>query len=123
MTVVLSYDKQGRLVEQFTDDPDFQPAGSENSLPPGKVSISYDDVKHEKSTVYSGKEGTLSSTVTYDSTGAAVAFSFKSVGESMEMRLVCTSDSHENWTSCQQVVRNGGLSKVTKKWRRTITYR
>lgn len=123
VTVILRYDGQGRLVEQLTDDPDFEPAGSENSLPPGKVSITYDDAKHQKSTVYYSKEGTLAATVTYDSTGVAIGLSFEAGSESMDMKLKCASDGHDNWTACQQVVHHAGVTKITKKWRRTITYR
>jgi hypothetical protein len=123
LKVAFSYDNEGRLIEQNTDAHDSEPAGSENELPPGKVSITYDDVKHTRRTTYTGKEGTLFSTVTYDSTGATTAMSFGTGSETIETKLECTYDSHENWTNCQQVVKAAGVSTVGKIWRRTITYR
>jgi hypothetical protein len=123
LKVTFSYDKEGRLVEQNTDAHDFEPAGSEQELPPGKVSIVFDDIRHTKNTVYSGKEGFLSSIVTYNSSGAAIGAAYQTGDQSFETKLECTYDSHENWTSCRQLAKNGGVSSVTEMWRRTITCR
>jgi hypothetical protein len=72
--------------------------------------------------VYSGQEGFISSTVTYNSTGAAIGLALETEGESFDSKLECTNDGHENWATCQQVVKPAGVT-VGKAWRRTITYR
>jgi hypothetical protein len=48
LSITFKYDAKGRLAEQNVDPYDFEPAGGEHELPPGKVSIAYDDVKHTK---------------------------------------------------------------------------
>jgi hypothetical protein len=123
LKVAFSYDKDGRLTEQNTDPYDVEPAGGEHELPPGKVSITYDDYKHTKTTVYSGKEGSLFSIVTYDSTEAAIGAVAEAGGGSFETNLECTYDSHGNWASCQQIVKSAGVRKISKAWRRTTIYR
>jgi len=122
--VAFRYDTQGRLVEQTADDYDLEAGSDERSLPPGKVSVEYDDVAHTKTTAYSLKElGEWSSTVTYDATGAAIAKSFEINGRSGETRLDCAYDSHGNWTNCAEVGGLAGANVADRVWRRTITYR
>ena len=123
ITVHFTYDKQGRLVEQNTEDYDIEPSGGESELPPGKVSISYDDVAHTKKTAYSRKEGVITSTITLDSAGATVAAYFETGTETLDTKLECKYDSRDNWTSCQQIAKRAGVSAVTKDWRRAMTYR
>jgi hypothetical protein len=123
LKVAFSYDREGRLVEQNTDAYDFEPSTGEQELPPGKVSIVYDDTRHTKKTEYSGKEGFLSSTVTYNSVGEAIGAAYRTGEESFQTNMDCIYDSHENWTSCRQLVKRGGVSTITKVWRRTIIYR
>ena len=57
--VAFSYDSKGRLVEQSTDPYDFEAVESEHELPPGKIVITYDDLKQTKKTVYAGEEGII----------------------------------------------------------------
>jgi len=121
--VAFCYDPKGRLVLQNTDSYDFKPEGGENELPPGKVVITYDDVKHTRRTEYSSAEGEMVSTMTYDSAGAVIGAASFILGESTEAKLQCDFDTHGNWTSCDQVATGYGISKVAKRWRRTITYR
>jgi len=123
LNVDFRYDQQGRLVEQNTGAHDFEQAGSEHELPPGKISITYDDTKHTKTTSYYGPEGAISSTLTYNSSGAVIGMSVSTAGQSFDTKLQCTYDSHDNWTSCQQVVEEAAVNRVAKEWRRTITYR
>ena len=92
-------------------------------MPPGKISITYDDAKHTKTTAYSSQEGTLSSTLIYDSVGATIGESVLTAGRSLDVKIQCTYDSQNNWTSCQQFLEKAGASTVAKEWRRKITYR
>jgi hypothetical protein len=123
LKVTFSYDNKGRLVEQNADPHDFEPGGSEHELPPGKVAIAYDDVRHTRKTAYSGKEGSISSTITYNSTGSTMGVAVETAGESFEAKLECTYDDHENWTTCQRIARKAGASTVSNMWRRKMTYR
>lgn len=124
LRVSFKYDTRGRLVEQTTGDYDFRQPGMENELPPGTVTITYDDVNHTKKNLYSDKEGVFSSTVTLDTTGATVAQSVVTNRAAFRTKLECTYDSHGNWNDCQQVSSGEYLpSQSGKVWRRTITYR
>ncbi len=123
LKVVFTYGKKGRLLEQNTDEHTFEAAGSEQELPPGKVTISYDDLKHTRRTAYTSKEGSLASTVTFDSSGAVIGMAMDAGEESFEAKLECKYDSRENWVSCQQIVKKADLNMVGKVWRRAITYR
>ena len=96
---------------------------SNEQAPPGKISITYDDAKHTKTTSYTSPEGAISSTLTYDSSGPVIGLAASGAGQSFDARLQCTFDSKNNWTGCLQLVESEGSSTVTKEWRRTITYR
>jgi hypothetical protein len=124
LKIAFRYDGKGRLIEQDTGAHEFDGAGSEHELPPGKVSIAYDDVKHTKTTSYSGDDGLLALTETRTVSGATTAYV---VGGTKDMTLDtvihCTEDSHGNWTKCQLIVKTGGVDRVEKMWRRAITYR
>jgi ribosomal protein L31 len=111
------------LIEQDTDAHEFDKSGSEGELPPGKISIAYDDVKYTKTTSYSGDEGLLALTVTRNASGATIGSVGGTKGMTLDTVIHCTDDSHGNWTACQQIVKTGGVDRVEKMWRRTITYR
>jgi hypothetical protein len=121
--VAFRYDGKGRLIEQDTDAHEFDKSGSEGELPPGKISIAYDDVKYTKTTSYSGDEGLLALTVTRNASGATIGSVGGTKGMTLDTVIHCTDDSHGNWTACQQIVKTGGVDRVEKMWRRTITYR
>jgi hypothetical protein len=121
--VAFRYDGTGRLIEQDTDAHEFDKSGSEGELPPGKISIAYDDVKHTKTTSYSGDEGLLAFTETRNASGATIGFVIGAEGMSRDAMVHCTDDSHGNWTACQQIVNAGGVDRVEKMWRRKTTYR
>lgn len=54
------YDEHGRLVGHTTDAEKFSEAGAEHDLPPGTISISYDDKARTKTTRYTApKEGAM----------------------------------------------------------------
>ncbi len=112
------YDDKGRLIEQESDPRKVEP--SEHEVPPGKISIAYDDVNRTKTTLYSGDKGPLLSIVSYDANGATVGFSF---GLAFGARVECTNDNRGNWTACRQIGTTGSVETVTKIWRRQITYR
>ena len=121
--VTFRYDQKGRLVEQNTDPHEFERAGSEEELPPGKISIAYDDVKQTKTTEYKNQEGSLTSTLTLDGNGATIGIIAGTPGELTNIRIDCVYDDHGNWTTCRQVAQVSGINTVGKTWRRTITYR
>jgi len=123
LSVAFRYDEKGRLVEQNTGAHEFEKAGSEHELPPGKVSITYDDVKRTKTTAYSSNEGLIDLTVTRDENGATIGISGGTKNEPVDVRIECSYDSHKNWTNCQQMVKSSGVSTVAKIWHQTITYR
>jgi hypothetical protein len=118
--VAFKYDSRGRLLEQNTDAYKVEKTGSEFELPPGKVSIVYDDLKHTKTTTYSNEEGTLTSNLTYGADGATIGYAGGTKDEFYDMMLDCKYDSHGNWTTCQMSNRAGGTP--AKMWRRTIQY-
>jgi len=122
ITATFSYDEQGRLIEQLTDAGEPE---DEQSLPPGKVSLSYDDASRLRRTSYESKDGSLSSTVFLDSSGQTVGHSLEATATStsIALKLECTYDDHGNWTRCLRLVETGGTSKMTGAWRRSITYR
>jgi hypothetical protein len=117
------YDTKGRLVEQNNEAQKLEARANEQDVPLGKVLIDYDDVKRTKTTTYASSEGLLTSTVTYDATGGAIAMLVRTGNSDVDAKLECTYDSHQNWTSCQQITQRGGVSTVAKMWHRTITYR
>jgi hypothetical protein len=121
--VAFKYDSRGRLVEQNTDAYEFERSGSENELPPGRVSIVYDDLKRTKTTTYTGDEGTLASKLTFDSDGATIAVTGGTKNEFVHMHVDCEYDIHGNWTTCREMSKFEGVDVVAKTWRRTIKYR
>jgi hypothetical protein len=123
LRVTFRYDGKGRLIEQNTEAHEVKGPGSEQDLPPGKISITYDDAKHTKTTAYASNDGMLTSTLIYDIRGATIGMSGGIQDRTFDVHLECSSDSHENWTNCKQIARNRGVSEVNKLWRRTITYR
>jgi len=123
LKVSFRYDAKGRLVEQNNEAQKLEAGANEQDLPPGKVSIDYDDVKRTKTTTSASSEGLLTSTITYNASGATIAMTIKTNSSNSDVKLECTYDSHQNWTSCQQIAQRGGVRTIAKMWRRTITYR
>jgi hypothetical protein len=121
--VAFRYDETGRLIEQNTDAYESYKSEGEAGLPPGKISITYDDAKHTKTTSYSSNEGVITSTVTSNASGATIGFLIRSEGRIRDTVIHCTDDSRGNWIACQQTVNTDAGDKVEKMWRRTITYR
>ncbi len=121
--VVFRYDGVGRLIEQDTDAHEFDKSENEGALPPGKITIAYDDVKHTKTTSYLGDEGSLVFTVTHDASGATIGFAGGAEGGTLDAVVHCTNDRYGNWTACQQSVKTGGVDRVVRMWRRRIIYR
>jgi hypothetical protein len=122
LKVAFRYDGTGRLIEQDTAAHEFEKSGSEFELPPGKITIAYDDAKHTKTTSYSGDEGSLAYTVISDASGVTIGI-VSGAGSTLDAEVHCTDDSRGNWIACQQTVNTGGGDKVEKIWRRKITYR
>lgn len=124
LRVAFRYDGTGRLIEQDTAAHEFDKSGSEFELPPGKISIAYDDAKHTKTTSYSGDEASLAYTVTSNASGATIGFVSGANGTTLDTEIHCTDDSHGNWIACQlTVTKTGDVDRIEKVWRRKITYR
>jgi len=121
--VTFSYDQQGRLIRQDTDPYAFD-GGDEQTLPPGRVLLAYDDEKHSRNISYSSKEGSLSSTIMLDPAGATIGLVVQGgIRTAIGMKLECTYDSHGNWTQCRRLVDTAGSLRLTAAWRRAIEYR
>jgi hypothetical protein len=123
LKVFFRYDKKGRLIEQDTAAYAFDKS-NEQELPPGKISIVYDDVKNTKTTSYSGDEGSMVLAVARNASGATVGFTGGAGGVPIDSVIDCVYDSHGNWTTCRQT--SGGppaVNNIAKMWRRKITYR
>jgi hypothetical protein len=117
-------DEKGRVVEQTTDATKFSDSGAEQDLPPGTISIVYDDAMHTKTTKYSfAGEGTMQIVLTQDENGATIAYSMDTASERGFSKFECEYDGHANWTSCTQFVEQEGRQFVKQRYRRTITYR
>jgi hypothetical protein len=116
--VPFRYDANGRVMEQNTDADTVGRASEELQFPPGRVSITYDDVKRTKTTVYEHDENFLSSKVTYNAGGSAIAITSGTGGNMTDVKLECTYDSHENWTACQQIANQSNAATAVKMWRR-----
>lgn len=122
--VVFRYDEKGRLVQQTANVTTFGGTGSEDDLPPGTISIAYDDKIHTKTTKYSfPNEGSIEVVMTRDDGGATLGYTLAGAAQHSSMKLDCEYDRFANWTSCQQVVNNNGQKYVKERFRRTITYR
>ncbi len=121
--IFFRYDEQGRLVEQTTDAQKFSDSGAEHDLPPGTISIAYDDRIHTKTTRYSiPNQGSVESVVMQDESGATIGYSLNGGTEEASSKLECQYDRLANWISCRQIVENQGQRIIMKEFRRTITY-
>lgn len=121
--VVFRYDDLDRLLEQTTNATQFSKSGAEEDLPPGTISIAYDDAAHTTTTKYSFPgEGNMESAVTRDQAGATTSFTLKTGSERITSKLDCEYDSQGNWTTCRQIT-NTGMQQPAKTFRQTITYR
>ena len=96
----------------------------EQEIPPGKITVVYDDARHTKQTSYTSDEGQMLSTIQMDEQGLAIATSTNVSGTPAEaMSLEFENDDHGNWTTCRRYVISGPNRKQTGLWTRTITYR
>jgi len=121
--ILFVYDEQGRLLGQTTNATKLSKSGVENDLPPGTISITYDDNSHTRTTKYTVPgPGDLEATVQQDAAGATVAFRLKAEAATITSKLECEQDRQGNWTLCRQISIAEGQT-VTKTFRRTITYR
>jgi hypothetical protein len=104
--------------------PEFSDSGAESDLPPGTISIAYDDKMHTKSTKYSFPgEGTMEIVVTLDENGNTIGYTLQTGGTQQVSSLECEYDRVGNWTSCRQIVEGNGQRFTKEAFRRTITYR
>ena len=118
------YDSKGRMIEQVTEPYDVGDSGVEHAIPPGKVTVVYDDTKHTREISYSDGKESMSSITRFDESGAIVGSgTATNGGERSEAALECTYDSHGNWTECRQWLISEGNRTSNKLWRRAITYR
>jgi len=93
-------------------------------LPPGTISITYDDKEHTKTTKYSYPgEGTLEAVVTQNEGGATIGYALAGASLQASSKLECEYDRAGNWTSCRQIVEDSGQKFVKQGFRRTISYR
>ena len=123
-TLLLRYDEKGRLIEQTTDAKMFSTSGAEHDLPPGTISITYDDKAHTKTTRYAiANEGKLESVVTMNQEGVTLGYTLAGPDGPFSVNLECEYDGFGNWTSCREIVDSEGRKRVEKMSRRTITYR
>jgi hypothetical protein len=124
--VAFRYDAKGRLVEQDaqTDEPDDGP-GAEESVPPGKITLTYDDAQHTRTITYIHGDESMISKVRTDDAGSTLAWGM-SIGQSepsFQAELECSYDAHGNWTECRRWVTEGSRRHDNGLWRRAITYR
>ena len=118
------YDKSGKVIEFRKGRGDEIENHTTNFKRDAQGRLTgYDDMKHTKTTSYSGDEGSLAYTVTTDTRGATVGVAGGANGKDLGAEVHCTGDSHGNWIECQLITKNGGGEKVSKMWRRKITYR
>jgi hypothetical protein len=119
-----SYDERGRLTEQ---DADEDPAAQqdEQSIPDGKVRITYDDATGTRHIAYEGGGSRIASATRLDENDAILAITFSASGQPNppSAEFVCVYDAHGNWTECKRWATQGSERKVTGSWQRTITYR
>lgn len=121
--ILFQYDQQDRLVSQTTNAAGFSDSGAEQDLPPGTISIAYDDKLHGKTTKYSFPgEGDMETFVTQDDGGATTGFAMKAASEQTFSAIRCEYDRQGNWTRCRQISQSDG-PRISKDFRRTITYR
>jgi len=123
--VAFRYDAKGRLVEQDaqTDEPDGP--GSEESVPPGRITLTYDDARHTRTVSYAHGDESMISKIRTDDTGATLAWGM-SIGQSepsFQAELECSYDAHGNWTECRRWVTQGSRRQNNGLWRRAIAYR
>jgi len=85
--VAFRYDAKGRLIEQATDPYKLEPTGSEQSIPRGKVSLTYDDTKHTRETSYTDGSERIGSVLQFDAAGASIGYSLTGTGETGSFRL------------------------------------
>lgn len=83
----------------------------------------YDDEKGTRETSYKDGSEIIVSKARLDENGAILGLSTVVRGAEVTVDLVCTSDSHGNWTECKRWAGRGGESKLTGLWQRTLSYR
>lgn len=123
--VTFRYDAKARLIEQDAQADEPEGPGSEESIPPGKVALTYDDARHTRTMSYAHGDESMISKIRTDDTGATMAWGM-SVGQSepsFQAELECSYDAHGNWTECRRWVTEGTRRQDNGLWRRMITYR
>jgi hypothetical protein len=126
LRVAFRYDATGRLVEQVSEPHAVENTGSEFAVPPGKVTLVYDDAKHTREIWYVEGTERLNSTVEFDGAGAIVAMRMNTDGDSgnaVQVTLECSYDDHGNWTECRRLAALGEQRRMNGLWRRRLTYR
>lgn len=122
--VTFHYDDKGRLVSQVAETQKLGEGGDvEHAIPPGAITISFDDAKHTRKISYADWGEPFESTVELDETGAAIASAIATGRSSFQMVVECSSDAHGNWTECKRWVGSGASRQMNGLFRRTITYR
>jgi len=122
LKVAFRYDGKGRLIEQDTDAQPVEDS-NEEELPPGKISIVYDDAKRTKTMSYSGSEGSLSLVLLSNAAGVTTGYGLQTGSEQQYAFIDCLYDSHGNWTTCRQFAKTPTGNAIVKMWRRKIAYR
>ena len=95
------------------------------SIPPGKITLTYDDAGHTREISYAHDGETMISKVRLDEAGATLAWGMSTERSepSFQAELECSYDTHGNWTECRRWVTEGSRRQDNGLWRRTITYR
>jgi len=123
--VVFHYDANGRLLEQDAQTDEADGTGSEESIPPGKITLTYDDRQHIREISYIHGSESMISKIRTDDAGATLAWGM-SPGQSepsFQAELECVYDAHRNWTECKRWVTENSSRQMNGLWRRTINYR
>jgi hypothetical protein len=123
MLVSFRYDPKDRLIEQATE-PYEMGAGDQQSIPPGKVTIIYDDANHTMERTGSDGKSKMISKATVDQVGDIVALSLEANGQPvLSVAMDCIYDTRGNWTECKRWATQGSERRMTGVWRRNIVYR
>lgn len=120
----LTYDGRGRMIEQ-DGEAVVGELQDEQSIPPGKVRILYDDAQSTREISLEDGGKRIVSTARLDKDGAILALSVSGVGDyyALQMEFECVYDARGNWTECKRWATKGNERTLSGQWQRTITYR